>query len=91
MRPKPAPSSRPGLQRPLELARTHLANERTLLAYVRTAMALAAAAAALFHFFPLVGPLRVGAWILVLSGPLTLAVGLWRFFVVRLAVRGSGQ
>ncbi len=66
----------------LALDRTHLANERTLLAYVRTALALAGAGAGLIQFFDTSTSQTTG-WILIGSGVAGLLVGIWRFLVVR--------
>ena len=63
--------------------RTHLANERTLLAYVRTALASAAGGAALLQFFPPYSSLVWLAWLLVAAGGLMLGIGLYRFYKVR--------
>lgn len=67
----------------LALERTRLANERTLLAYIRTALALLASAAALFQFFPNHPIFLIAAWILGLSGAVTLVIGARRFYVVK--------
>ncbi len=67
----------------LAVERTRLANERTLLAYIRTALALAAAGAVLLQFFPANPVLSWFAWLLVLGGGVTVAVGIYRFVVVR--------
>ncbi|MEW6681311.1 MAG: DUF202 domain-containing protein [Nitrospirota bacterium] len=67
--------------------RTHLANERTLLAYIRTALALAASGAVLLQFFPAYPMLSWCAWLLVLAGGVTGAVGIYRFVIVRRRLR----
>lgn len=65
--------------RPLDLLRTQLANERTLLAYIRTSIGLVAAGVAVLHFFPR------GQWgiIALAAGALTLVVGIVRYTRVR--------
>jgi len=67
----------------LAIERTRLANERTLLAYVRTGLALSAAGAATIELLPAHTLLRLGAWVLVAAGALTIAGGLYRFQSVR--------
>lgn len=59
-----------------------LANERTLLAYVRTALALAGGGAALVHFSPESLVQGIG-WALIAAGMLLLPAGLLRFRNVR--------
>jgi inner membrane protein YidH len=73
----------------LALERTRLANERTFLAYVRTALSLIAAGAVLLQFFAKHPSYVAVAWILVVSGGLTLLVGLYRFFSVRARLNGN--
>jgi putative membrane protein len=67
----------------LAVDRTHLANERTLLAYIRTALGCAAGGAALLQFFPPHSYLVALAWLLVAAGGAMLAIGLFRFYKVR--------
>lgn len=75
-----------GLREGLAVQRNSLANERTLLAYVRTALVIAIAGMALVEFFgPL--PLHVLGWILVCLGVLTLALGGLRFVRVKRRIR----
>lgn len=66
----------------LAIDRTVLANERTFLAYICTALALVIAGASTPHF------LKdwwwvVAGWFLVASGCLVLVIGTWRFKNVR--------
>lgn len=72
------PSDDVVLREQLALYRTVLANERTFLAYLRTAFALILAGVTLVHFadrrwFAIVGIACVPL------GALTLAVGVWRY------------
>lgn len=73
----------------LAVERTRLANERTLLAYVRTALALAAGGAALLQFFPSHPSLLSVAWLLLVAGCATMAIGTYRFLVVRKQLKAS--
>lgn len=66
----------------LGFIRTHLANERTLLAYVRTSLAFMAGGAGLVHFMPFSFSLAVG-WTLITVGGVVLTVGIVRFVYVR--------
>lgn len=67
----------------MAVRRTQLANERTFLAYVRTALSLLAAGAALLHFFAQLSWAVILAWVLMVAGLLTLLAGLFRFVTVR--------
>lgn len=67
----------------LAVERTRLANERTLLAYIRTALASAAGGAVVLQLLPSHLVLSGLAWLLVVAGGVMLAVGLYRFSVVR--------
>ena len=67
----------------LALDRTRLANERTLLAYIRTALGVAAGGAVLFHFFLDHWLLRMLGGILMLGAGVILAIGIYRFFSER--------
>ena len=62
----------------LALSRTHLANERTLLAYVRTALALSASGVGLIELFERPAMVVIG-WILMPAGFVTLLTGVARF------------
>jgi putative membrane protein len=69
-----------------------LANERTFLAWVRTALALLAAAVALGHLLPGFGPdavRKIGALALAVLAALTAAVGVWRWRRVQDALDGG--
>ncbi len=60
------------------LIRTRLANERTLLAYIRTALAFLAGGAGMVEFFPS-GILQASGWLLAGIGIITICLGVWRF------------
>ncbi|TWU56174.1 DUF202 domain-containing protein [Rubripirellula reticaptiva] len=63
----------------LALARTHLANERTLLAYGRTALMVAATGVTLIKFFADTVPIRTMGLILIGLGLIVGLVGIQRF------------
>jgi putative membrane protein len=67
--------------------RTVLANERTLLAYLRTALGLLAGGTSLVKLFPQDESLVITGIALLLLGLGLSAVGLVRFFRVRVALR----
>jgi putative membrane protein len=72
----------------LALRRTSLANERTLLAYIRTALALGAAGVTVIRL--LKGETwQVTGWILAAAGALLLGIGLLRFISVRRCLSGE--
>ncbi len=64
----------------LALIRTDLANERTLLAYGRTALMVAATGATLLKFYPDSPIVRLGSWPLIAIGVGIALMGLIRFF-----------
>jgi len=66
----------------LAAGRTDLANERTLLAYVRTALALFAAGVTLVHFFESVW-LDIVGWTFVPIGVGTFIIGAIRYKTMR--------
>jgi putative membrane protein len=70
----------------LAVMRTALANERTLLAYVRTALALGAAGAGLVSLFT-TRSLRTLGWALIPIGAAVLVAGVARFANARRALR----
>lgn len=67
----------------LALDRTHLANERTLLAYVRTAFMLLAGGATAIKALPGDRVAFVTGWILLTWGVLIVLFGGWRFRTIR--------
>ncbi len=72
----------------LAISRTHLANERTLLAYVRTALALAAGGVGLVQIFTSPTVVALG-WALIPASALVLIVGVVRFQRARRALRDA--
>ena len=73
----------------LAAGRTDLANERTLLAYIRTALAVFAAGVTFVHFFDSVW-LDILGWAIVPVGILILVVGVVRFERMRERIRRIG-
>jgi putative membrane protein len=67
----------------LALDRTHLANERTLLAYVRTAFMLIAAGATAIKALPDDRLIVATGWALLASGLAVVFFGAWRFRTIR--------
>jgi putative membrane protein len=67
----------------LALDRTHLANERTLLAYARTAFMLLAAGATAIKALPEDRWAVVAGWTLLGLGAVMTSFGVRRFIVVR--------
>ena len=70
--------------------RTALANERTLLSYIRTAIALLAAGGTLLKFFPESRSLMWLGAVLLVCGVFTCVLGTWRFVVVARRLRKAG-
>lgn len=66
----------------LALGRTTLANERTLLGYVRTALAMAVVGASALKFFESHALLVLG-WVFLAAGVATLLIGLRRYWQMR--------
>lgn len=87
----PSPYSRFGKQK-LELRdylaidRTLLSGDRTLLAYIHLSLALAALGASAIRFLEQTSTLIVG-WFLVVAAAVVLAVGAWRFRLMRHRMR----
>ena len=63
------------------------ANERTLLAYIRTALAMVGAGAGLLHFFQTTGS-RLSGVFLIAAGVIGLLIGIWRFRTIRRHIAG---
>ena len=76
----------------LALDRNVLANERTVLAYLRTALGFGAAGVTLWRFSPHDPTDRGVAFVSVLLGAVLLVVGVWRFVAAhrRYGVTRSG-
>ena len=70
----------------LAISRTDMANERTLLAYVRTALTLAAGGVGLVNIFTMAAIVALG-WVLIPAGAVTLLVGVARFRRARRTLR----
>lgn len=73
----------------LALGRTTLANERTLLGYVRTALAMAVVGASALKFFES-HALLVAGWLFLAAGGATLLIGLVRYWQMRGAIGTLG-
>jgi putative membrane protein len=67
----------------LALDRTHLANERTLLAYVRTAFMLVVAGGTAIKALPDDRLVVMTGWLLLATGLAVSALGAWRFTAMR--------
>ncbi|TWT79094.1 hypothetical protein CA13_04910 [Planctomycetes bacterium CA13] len=66
----------------LNLVRTDLANERTLLAYGRTALMVSGTGVTLIKFFADSQSLRILGWFFVLVGLIVGVVGSYRFITL---------
>lgn len=66
----------------LAMQRTHLANERTLLAWFRTFVVMLSSGFAIVKMTVLEEILTMG-YVLLLCSPIILIMGLFRFFYVR--------
>ena len=65
------------------MERTQLANERTFLAYVRTALSLIAGGAVLLQFFTSKIIVIASGWALIVIGGIVFLIGIWRFARVK--------
>lgn len=74
----------------LAIERTRLANERTILSYFRTALALAAGSVTLLHFFD-TDAARITGWALLPVALVLLAFGLGRYVRVRRRIQGYAR
>jgi len=74
------------IQDRLAMDLTSLSNERTLLNYVRTALAFLAAGVALIRFFEEPGMVIIG-WVLLPLGIGCVVLGVWRYMHVRNVLR----
>lgn len=75
----------------LALDRTHLANERTLLSYLRTGLMMLVTAATLLKLFPDNPALLISAYLLLPLGLVIAVAGLWRFLAMRRRIRAAAQ
>jgi putative membrane protein len=67
----------------LAIDRTRLANERTLLAYIRTAFMLLVAGATAVKFVGETRSVVVTGWLFIALGGFVAAFGTWRFLAMR--------
>lgn len=72
----------------LALDRTRLANERTLLAYIRTAFILVVAGATALKLFVDTPAVVITAWLFIGLGVFVAVFGAWRFVVMRRRING---
>jgi putative membrane protein len=77
----------PNAQQALAMMRTDLANERTLLAYGRTALMFTATGVTLVKFFPLSYGLHTAGWTLGGIGIVIGILGIKRFAAMRQRLR----
>lgn len=75
----------------LALVRTDLANERTLLAYGRTALMVIATGVTLIKFFPESSLVRTSGWVLALIGSIVGMIGAVRFVSLHKRLRPTGD
>lgn len=75
----------------LALNRTVLANERTLLAYVRTAMMLAVSGFTLIQVFPGEWAAQIPGWCSLLAALIVCAIGVWRFLHVASSLQSMNR
>jgi putative membrane protein len=74
----------------LAIERTRLANERTVLSYLRTGLGLTAGALTLLHLIDTPAA-RITAWVVLGFAALLLAFGFARYVVVRRRVAGYAR
>ena len=74
----------------LAIERTRLANERTILSYLRTALALAAGSVTLLHFFD-TDAARLTGWALLPVALVLLAFGIGRYARVHRRIQGYAR
>jgi putative membrane protein len=67
----------------LAIDRTRLANERTLLAYIRTAFMLIVAGATALKLFVETPAVVLTAWLFIGMGVFVALLGAWRFVAMR--------
>jgi putative membrane protein len=72
----------------LAVDRTRLANERTFLAYIRTAFMLLVAGATALKLFAETPAVVVSAWLFIAIGVMVASFGAWRFDSMRRAING---
>ncbi len=75
----------------MDRLRTSLANERTLLAYIRTALTLLIFGAGAIKFFPDNPAALASGLIILVGGVLVLAWGINHFCRVSVMIRNQGE
>ena len=73
----------------LAIDRTRLANERTLLAWVRTAVMLLVSGMTLLKLFAGIWPLEILGVVLIPVALVAVAIGLHRYFQTRRLIEAS--
>lgn len=74
----------------LSAHRTILANDRTWLGYVRTALTFFVAGISLIKFFPFI-ILQIIGWLFVPAGATCLGIGFWKYRRVRYMIHSIKQ
>ena len=75
----------------LAIDRTRLANERTLLAWVRTAVMLLVSGMTLMKLFEGIWPLEALGILLIPVALAAVGIGLWRYVQTRRLIEASDQ
>jgi putative membrane protein len=75
----------------LALDRTRLANERTLLAYIRTAFMLLVAGATALKLFAEAPAVVITAWLFIAMGAIVAGFGAFRFNTMRRTINGRAS
>jgi putative membrane protein len=81
-------NDQPALRDQLAFDRTRLANERTLLSYMRTALMLIVAGATAVKIVDVNRSILVTGWIFLALGAVVGIVGVWRFLAMRSSING---
>ena len=77
------------VRKPFLYERTALANERTLLAYIRTALTLFVVGVTFLHFLDGRPSIHFFGWFFIILAVCLLSIGLWRFTKVKRMIQSS--